>query len=357
MKILPLRHLIFTLIVFSCMITSCSSPHYQSDEEGAEKTLTLLGTTITLKAYGTDAHEALTAAEATVTRINALMSATEPSSEVSQINEAAGKKAISVSEETAFVISKAIDYALLTSGAFDPSIGHLVDLWGIGTDHAKIPSDAELLPYINKALYHSISLTPASKDASASVFLTSSLAKLDLGAIAKGFAGDAMKDVLTKQYNITSALLNLGGNVVTIGTKPDGNNWVVGLQDPFNSERGNIIGKITVPNKSIVTSGNYERYFEEQGKRYHHILDSSTGYPAEKGVISSTIIADYGVDADALSTAVYILGKDKGLELIQSLEGIEAIIITKDKHVYTTSGITEDMFTLTHEDYIYEKNK
>lgn len=364
MRNIPLTRLIFTIILFSCMMTACSSSLSTTDsipkteDQAAEKTLTLLGTTITLKAYGTKSEEALIAAESTVSRINELMSVNEPTSEVSRINQSTHKEAIEVSSETAFVISHALEYALLTEGAFDPSIGHMIDLWGIGTDHARIPAKSELAPFINKKLYHSISLT-TSKDAkkTSSVFLSSPLAKLDLGGIAKGFAGDAMKKVLTEEYGITSALLNLGGNVVTIGTKPDGSDWIIGLQDPFNSARGNIIGKISIPNKSIVTSGNYERYFEENGKRYHHILDASTGYPSDSDVASSTIIADEGIDADALSTSVYILGKDKGLALIESLDNIEAIIITKDKHVYTTPGITENMFTLTQEGYTYEKRK
>ncbi len=138
-----------------------------------------------------------------------------------------------------------------------------------------------------------------------------------------------------------------------MGTKPDGTPWNVGIQDP-SGQKGQYVGVISVSNKSVVTSGNYERYFIQDGKRYHHIMDPKTGYPADNGVISTTIISDHSIDGDALSTSTYVLGLEKGMKLIESLDGVDAIFITQDKKVYATSGIKNN-FKLTNEEFTYEK--
>ena len=169
---------------------------------------------------------------------------------------------------------------------------------------------------------------------------------MDLGGIAKGYAGDeAIK--IYKKYGIKSAYINLGGNVVVLGTKPDGKPWRIGVQNP-RAENGFYIGIVEVADKAVVTSGDYERFFEENGKRYHHILDPKTGRPADSGLISSTIVTDVSMDADALSTAAFVLGLEKGRALVESLEGVEAIFVTKDKEVYVTDGL-RNSFTFSDE--------
>jgi len=152
---------------------------------------------------------------------------------------------------------------------------------------------------------------------------------------------------------INSALINLGGNVFALGSKVDGTSWNIGLQNPLDT-RGQYIGTISVTDKSVVTSGNYERFFIVDGKRYHHIFDPKTGYPSEAGLISTTIVSDKSIDGDALSTSTYILGLEKGLKLIESIKGVDAIFITNDKKVYVTTGIKDD-FNLTNKEFIYEK--
>lgn len=177
---------------------------------------------------------------------------------------------------------------------------------------------------------------------------------IDLGAIAKGYAGDEVKRILTNN-GIDTAFVNLGGNVVTIGTKLDGSPWRIGIQNPLD-ERGSHLAIIEIKDRAVVTSGNYERYFIEDGKKYHHIMNPKTGYPAEEGIISSTIVSDSSIDADALSTSLYVMGLEKGLSLIEKMENVEAVIITDDNKVYITAGL-KDSFKLTNPKFdLIEKN-
>lgn len=172
---------------------------------------------------------------------------------------------------------------------------------------------------------------------------------LDVGGIAKGFAADEVRDIFY-QYNIKSALIDLGGNILLLEVRKDGSAWKVGIQNPFKP-RGEFIGILSVKNKSIVTSGNYERYFIKDGKRFHHIIDPKTGYPSESKIISATIISDNSIEGDGLSTGVYIIGIDKAMKIIETIEGIDAIFITEDKKIYKTSGIDESIFTLTDSEF------
>jgi thiamine biosynthesis lipoprotein len=336
------------IIVFSSLLTACTNPP-AANVERITKNFHLLGTVVTISAYGDQAEEAILAAKERTTAIENLMSVNIKSSEISQLNTLGLTEEVSLGEETFFVLSKALDYAALTDGAFDPAIGQLVDLWSIGTENAKIPSPSEITPYIGQSLYPAIILSEGKAR------LTSELAKVDLGGIAKGYVGDELRNLLQNEYGIESAFINLGGNVVTLGKKPDGSDWAVGLQDPFAAHRGDTVGIIRIANQSIVSSGSYERFFVEDETIYHHILDLQTGYPAVSDLASSTIITSDGAFADALSTATYILGKDQSLELIESLDGVEAVFITQDKQIFTTSGITDSIFTLTNEGFSYEK--
>jgi thiamine biosynthesis lipoprotein len=185
-------------------------------------------------------------------------------------------------------------------------------------------------------------------DINSSVMLKHNGQAIDLGGIAKGYAADQVRDIFLK-HGINSALIDLGGNIYALGNKPDGTPWKVGIQNPF-LQRGQSLGILKVKNKSVVTSGNYEKYFIRDGKRYHHILDPRTGYPSESSIISATIISDNSLDGDGLSTGIYILGVKQALELIETLDGIEAILVTDDKKAYVTNGIN-DYFELTDSDF------
>lgn len=312
----------------------------------------MLDTNIEITAYGDKAiaDKAVNDAFTCIRDIDNKMSPELPSSYVVKINEAAGKNYVKVDEDTFYVIKEGIKYGDMTNGMFDISIGPLVKLWGIGTEHARVPSKEEIENALKLIDYKKIEVNDTKKE----VKLSSEGMMMDLGGIAKGYAADAVKDVL-KSDGISSAIINLGGNVYAMGSKPDGSEWRIGIQDPFSS-RGNYVAIVKVKDKSVVTSGNYERYFEVNGKRYHHIFDLTTGYPSDNGIVSATIVSDRSIDGDALSTSVFVLGIDKGLKLVESLDGIEAIIITSDKKIYSTAG-AKDILEITDKEYTYEDRR
>ena len=239
---------------------------------------------------------------------------------------------IPISADLGNVLYAALEYGEKSGGMLDCTIGDLIDLWGIGTDHAAIPADDRI-----QALLRPEGWSDVRYDAqSSSLSFSSDAVTLNFGAVAKGYISDEMKKVLEEE-GVTSALMSLGGNVMTLGTKPDGSSWTVAITDPFSPE--SLMGSVTVTGQAVVTSGNYEKYFEENGKRYHHILDPCTGAPSESDVISTTIIADKGIDCDALSTATFLMGADAGMQLIDSLDGIEAVFIQSDGSVVTSKHI------------------
>ncbi|QJA07983.1 FAD:protein FMN transferase [Romboutsia sp. CE17] len=267
------------------------------------------------------------------------MSDTIVSSDVSKINNNAGSF-VKVSSDTFFVIEEAIKYSNLSNGNFDITIGPISDLWAIGTEDARIPSKEEIQKYLNLVNYKNITLNKNDS----SIKLEKDNMKIDLGAIAKGYAADVIANYL-KSNNVNSAIINLGGNVYTIGNKSNNEPFTVGIQDP-TMPRGNSIGNIKVSNKSVVTSGIYERYIESENKIYHHILNPSNGYPFDNELSSVTIISDKSISCDALSTSAFGLGLEPGLNLIESIDNVDAIFITKNKEIYLTSNLS-DKFTLT----------
>jgi len=261
------------------------------------------------------------------------MSVNIQASDVARVNAAAGIAPVQVHEDVFKVIERALFFAEISGGAFDPSVGPLVSLWGIGGENPRVPSQAEIdevLPLIN---WRDIELDYQTQ----SVFLKRRGMALDLGAIAKGYAADEAAAII-KNARIKRAIIDLGGNIFTCGEKKDKSPWRVGIQNP-NEKRGIYIGIVQVTEQSVVTSGVYERFFEEGGNRFHHIFLPSSGYPVKNGVLSVTIIANNSIDADALSTAVFVLGYEKGMALIESLSGAEAVFIFEDLSVRKTPGV------------------
>lgn len=316
-----------------------------SNQKPVIKEFFILGTIIQLKVYGKMAEKAIDEAVNKLNDIDDKMSVFKDYSEASRINENAGKLPQKVSNDTYFVVKKAVEYSELSKGTFDPTIRPIVDLWGIGTDKAKIPDENQIINKLKLVNYRDIILNE--KDSS--IKLKYEGQKIDFGGIAKGYAADEVKSIFEKN-NIKSALIDLGGNIVALGKKPDRTPWNIGIQNPFN-QRGECVGFINVVNKSVVTSGNYERYFFNNGKRFHHIIDPKTGYPSDSEIISTTIISDYSLDGDGLSTGVYIMGLHESIKLIESLKDIDAIFITKNKKVYATSGI-KDKFKLINKEFV-----
>ncbi|MFC1566469.1 FAD:protein FMN transferase [bacterium] len=238
-----------------------------------------------------------------------------------------------------------IDFSLnisrISDGAFDITIAPLVDLWNFKNDKPTLPSKKNIV-----AAKHFIGWQKITSDKT-SDFIVPFGINIDLGGMVKGYAVDRAIEVL-KQNGIKSALVNAGGDIFALGSK-NGNPWKIGIQDPRNTEK--IIGIIELENKAIVTSGDYERFFMHNGVRYHHILDPKTGYPA-KGISSVTITAESCKYADSLSTAVFVLGKEKGLVLIESLENVEGIIVTDKNELILTKGMKSHFKQLNNEQNI-----
>lgn len=303
-----------------------------------------LGTVIRLQAYGENANKAVLKVNERINDIDDKMSIFKDYSEVSQINKLAGIAPKAVSDDTFSVVKKAVYYGDLSNGAIDITIKPLVSLWNIKDGNGVVPDRNSINSKVKLVNYKDIILDENHK----SIMLKRKNQAIDVGCIAKGFSADIARDILIENH-IESALLDLGGNIFALGNKTDGTKWSIGIQDPL-SKRGDYIGIVSVNNKSIVTSGNYERYFTSEGKKYHHIIDPRTGFPSENGVISTTIISDDSVDGDGLTTCAYILGAEKGMELIKSIDGVYGIIITEDRCVYITSEL-ENSFQLTNNKY------
>jgi thiamine biosynthesis lipoprotein len=239
------------------------------------------------------------------------------------------------------VLSQALRFSNDSQGAFDITIGPLVSLWNNSQNLTDPPAPAAIQQMLPLVSFEDLAVDNLKGTAG----LRREGQSIDLGGIGKGFAGDRILDVF-REYEITSAYSNLGGNVVTLGAKPDGSPWKIGIQHPRHEDR--LIGVVSVTGKSVVTSGDYQRYFTgTNGKRYHHILDPLTGYPSESGLISATIIAENSMQADALSTILFVSGLDKGLEILQNYPKTEAICIDQDLRVFITAGLEDSFQTET----------
>lgn len=268
------------------------------------------------------------------------LSRTIDSSDIARINNSGGES-VEVCDDTIEVLKKGIEYGELSDGAFDITIGRLTDLWDFRSEEDRDDADADRIPAKDKldeaaahVDYRYIKITGNR------VSLEDPDTEIDLGGIAKGYIADKLTAYL-EENGVTSAIVDLGGNIVAIGGKADkltGDNqsdFAVGIKDP-DSTSGELLGILKCTNKTVVTSGTYERYFESGGKVYHHILDPDTGYPADTDVVSATIIADKGhsVDGDGLSTSCLALGRKKAISLIQSIDGVEAVIVDSSGSIY-----------------------
>ncbi len=335
------------LFLLSGILSSCSFFRASSDDY-MKKTVSASGfyfdTIITITLYGTDDETYIDECFCLASQYEQLFSNTVEDSEISQINKNAGTGSYTtVSDETLALVLAGIDYGKLSDGAFDITIGKLSDLWNFSeiaanldtedneADSSVLPSPKEIESLLSHIGYENI-LIEGNR-----ILLTDSEAEIDLGGIAKGYIADRMKEYLNAQ-GCSCGYINLGGNVLTLGGKPDGSSYSIGIQMPFG-ESGEILGVVTVPDQSVVTSGVYERYYRVDGQLYHHILDVNTGYPCDSGLYEVTIISDSSMDGDALSTVCFILGLENGLQLIESLNETEAIFVTSGYEIYTTSGI------------------
>jgi len=336
------RSLILFVIIITLTVTmvGCQSNENEKTNKNQNPEVTketssefLMDTIVDMQVYGENAQEVINNSFARMRQIENEMSKSIENSEVSKINKNAANQWVKVSEDTFKVIEKAIEYAKLTKGRFDPTIGPLVELWGIGTSEAKVPSVGEIEK--NKKLVNYKNLKLNKEDSS--IKFEKENMKIDLGGIAKGYAADEVRNIV-KEAGIESAYVNLGGNVLVIGGKKDGTPWKIGIQDPREA-RGSVMASLEIRDKTVVTSGNYERYFRKDGVLYHHILNPETGKPTRNDLLSVSIISKDSFEADVLSTSAFIMGRKEAYDFIKSKDGIEAIFVTKDNKVYLTPGL------------------
>lgn len=293
-----------------------------------------MDTYMTFTVYGTDGREALRLAQEKVTELEGLWSVTGQDSEIHKINHSGGQ-AVEVSTETAGLISFALSMAEKTGGALEPTIYPVLTAWGFTTEENRIPSQQELTQLLTKVGYGKVNFDGKNVQLADGMML-------DIGAVGKGYAGDEIVSLL-KERGVSSALLDIGGNIQAVGSKPDGSDWQVGLRDPYLE---GIIGVIRISDRAVVTSGSYERYFiGEDGKHYGHIIDPVTGYPVENDLLSVTVIAGEGKLCDALSTSLFVMGQEKAEEYWHQHRDFDMILVTKEGRIYLTEDIAEK-FTL-----------
>lgn len=320
---------LLSLLLFSLTLCSGCAPKTQ---EPISKTGFYFDTVITLTLYDSKQEELLEGCFALADKYEKMLSATIDSSDVSNINQAKGEP-VTVNPETLELLQKGLDYGALSEGRFDVTIGNLSSLWDFTENEGAVPNDADIQTAVSTVDYRNVEINGNQ------VSLRNPDSSIDLGGIAKGYIADKMKEYLLDQ-GITSGIINLGGNVLVIGDKPDNTPFTIGIQTPFDSE-GSSIATVKIEDMTVVSSGIYERYFTIDDKLYHHILDTSTGYPYDNDLLSVSIICQNSVDGDGLSTTCFSLGLEKGMELVESLENTEAIFITSDYEIHTSSGMGE----------------
>lgn len=305
-----------------------------AEQKPVEASLFAMNTCMTFTAYGENTQSALDESTELIETAESLWSVTDQTSEIHQANHSGGQP-VSVSEETAALISFALEMAKQTNGALDPTIYPVLMAWGFTTDSKQVPSQQQIDTLLEQVDYTKIQLEGTTLTVPEGM-------QLDLGAVGKGYTADLVAEVLRK-HGITSALISLGGNIHAIGSKPDGSDWRIGIRAPWES--GNL-GILKISDAAVVTSGGYENYFEDDaGNVYWHILNPTTGYPADSGVQSMLIVGPEGKWCDALSTALFVMGPEKAETYWRKNGGFEMLMVTDEHEILLTEGIAR-RFTL-----------
>ena len=325
-----------SLILSACLLlTACgaeAAPKTPSEDEKLTSQIYAMDTVMDLSIYGGD-QALLDQATSRIAGLEELLSTTRDTSEIASLNR---DGTAALSEDTATLMDKALTLCQETDGALDISIYPIVKAWGFTTDSFQIPDPAVLEELRSHVDYRQVSFADGSVSIPAGM-------QVDLGSVAKGYTADQVVK-LFRDNGITSALLNLGGNVQALGSKPDGSDWRIAINDPSGD---GFLGVLTMSNKAVVTSGGYERFFEgPDGTIYWHIIDPKTGYPAKNGLISTTIIGDEGATCDALSTSLFIMGPEKAVAFWKAHRDFEMVLVTDQQQVLVSPGIAEH-FQLT----------
>ena len=315
---------LFTLCIIA--FTACQN---SNENKKVSKDIFAMDTYMTVTAYGEKAENAVDKAVDEINRLETVLSAEKKESDIYKLNETGSG---TLSTDTKDIVAEALKINKTTKGAFDISIYPLMVKWGFTTQKYNVPSKNE----ISKLLENVDSSKIIFDEKSGSVKLDKNM-KVDLGGIAKGYTSSRVMQIF-KECGVTSGLVSLGGNVQALGTKTDGENWQIAIENPDKSS--DYIGVVSVKDKAVITSGGYERYFEKNGKIYHHILDPKTGYPAESGLKSVTIVSDNGTLADALSTSLFVMGKEKALDYWREHKNeFDTVLVEDNGDITITDGL------------------
>ena len=292
-----------------------------------------MDTYMDMTAYGENAEKSRDDAENRILQLESELSATSETSEIWKIDHSNGNN-VKMSDDTAEVIDQTLKMCEKTYGCLDITVYPVLKEWGFTTGDYKIPDKTKINKLLNNVGYSKV------KTDSNNIQLANDV-QIDLGAVAKGYTGDKILDIM-RSYEVESAIVNLGGNVQTLGKKPDGSDWKVAVRDPFHPETDMCV--LEIADKAVITSGNYERFFiGEDGRRYCHIIDPFDGYPADNGYVSVTVIGSSGIICDALSTAVFVAGLDKASKIMKDFTDYDFIVVSEDEKIYYTDGISEHL--------------
>lgn len=316
------------LLGFALVLTGCAK---QDAAEPATRDVFAMDTYMNLKVWAPDGDALLDDAAEMISQLENRFSVTIPDSDISQINAAHGTP-VTVSADTAAVIEKALEIGQETDGALDISLYPVSRAWGFTTGEYHVPAQEKLDALLENVDFSRISLNGET------VTIPDGM-EIDIGAVAKGYTSDRLI-ALFRENEAESAIVSLGGNVQALGTKPDGSDWKVAVVNPFSPQEKMCI--LEIADQAVITSGNYERYFEENGTRYHHIMDRTDGCPADNGLVSVTVIGDSGLTCDALSTALFVEGTEEAIAYWKTAGDFEMILVTEDGEILYTEGLSDD---------------
>ena len=327
------KYFISAMLSALLFLTGCSA---ESSPEPVQGTFFAMDTMMDFTIYGESGL--IDQSESLIASLESLVSVTDTGSELYAINQTGSG---TLTGKASSLMEQALEICRRTDGALDLSIYPIVRAWGFTTGSYQVPDEAEIQALLPLVDYRKIQYDAAT--GTVTVTLPEGM-EIDLGSVAKGYAGQLAAQML-REHGVQSALLNLGGNVQTVGAKPDGSPWQIGIKDPQGEDAMMVL---SVEDQAVVTSGGYERYFEQDGQTYWHIMDPSTGHPADSGLISVTIVGDEGVVCDGLSTALFVMGLEKAADLWAQSGDFEAVFVTASGEVYITEGL-RDCFALTEQ--------
>ena len=333
---MKLKQMIAVLSSVAMLLCGCSSANAK-DQTYSD---TLYDTVVKVQILDPVNENVMSGLKSLCQKYNTMFSMYVEGSDIYNINHAQGMP-VDVSSDTATLIKKGIYYGDLSNGSFDITIGSVSQLWDFTSGSGTVPDADAIASALSHVNYKNISVSDNT------VQLLDPNASIDVGAIAKGYIADRLKEYLISQ-DVKSAIINLGGNVLCIGGKPDDSSFKIGIQKPF-ADRSETIAVMDIKDKSVVSSGVYERCFEQDGTLYHHLLNPKTGYPYDNGLIAVTIISDQSVDGDALSTTCFALGLEDGLKLAESLDDVQAFFVTSDYEIHYTKDFQKEI-TVTETD-------